>query len=120
MYLITKQFHFSAAHRLDHLPSTHPCARDHGHNYLVELVLGAGALDERGFVRDYTELAAFESLLDHELDHRHLNDVLAFPPTAENIASYLYRRSKECWPEVVAVRVGETPRTWAEFREADA
>ncbi|WP_189267921.1 6-pyruvoyl trahydropterin synthase family protein, partial [Streptomyces fuscichromogenes] len=58
MFTITKEFHFSASHVLDQLPSWHPCARMHGHNYIVVLELSAAddALTPPGFVRDYRDL----------------------------------------------------------------
>jgi 6-pyruvoyltetrahydropterin/6-carboxytetrahydropterin synthase len=80
MYTITKQFSFSASHVLDHLPEGHPCARLHGHNYVVELVLRSGDLNGDGFVRDYNELAIFKNFVDEKLDHRHLDDVIDGPP----------------------------------------
>ena len=117
MYTIAKQFHFSASHIIEQLPEDHPCSRLHGHNYIVELILRAERLNAIGFVVDYTDLKAFKRLIDDELDHRHLNDVIPGPTSAENIACYLYQRAKSIWPEVVAVRVCETPKTWAEYRE---
>ncbi len=116
MYTITKQFSFSASHVLDHLPEGHPCARLHGHNYVVELVLQGTKLDRHGFVRDYNELSSFKHFVDDKLDHRHLDDVIDGPSTAENLARFLYDFAKRMWPEVVAVRVSETPKTWAEYR----
>jgi 6-pyruvoyltetrahydropterin/6-carboxytetrahydropterin synthase len=74
-------------------------------------------LDDVGFVVDYRSLKCFRELIDSELDHRHLNDVIPGPTTAENLAAYLYRRAREFWPEVAAVRVSETEKTWAEYRE---
>ncbi len=118
MYTISKQFHFSASHQLDGLPPDHQCARLHGHNYEVELILQSETLDSYGFVVDYLALRPFKAYLDEFLDHRHLNDVLPFPSTAENIACHLYAWAKERWPQVTAVRISETPRTWAEFRES--
>ena len=117
MYIIKKQFHFSASHTLEMLPEDHPCSRLHGHNYIVEIVLASDALNEVGFVIDYKDLKPFKKIIDEELDHRHLNDVLPFQTSAENIAHYLYSRAKALWPQVIAVRVSETPKTWAEFRE---
>lgn len=116
MYTITKQFSFSASHALDRLPEGHPCARLHGHNYVVELVLQSAELNADGFVRDYNELAPFKNFIDEKLDHRHLNDVINRPSTAESLARFLYDLAKGMWPEVVAVRVSETPKTWAEYR----
>lgn len=116
MYRISKEFHFSASHRLTHLPADHQCARLHGHNYVVEVELASATLNADGFVRDYHELAALKMHLDERFDHRHLNDVLDLPPTAENLARHLYDWCRARWPEVSAVRISETPRTWAEYR----
>ncbi len=118
MYIISKQFSFSASHQLDGLPPGHPCARLHGHNYVVEIGLSAQALNHVGFVVDYNDLKPFQQMIDEDLDHRHLNDVLSFQPSAENIARHLYGWAKERWPQVIGVRVSETQKTWAEYREA--
>jgi 6-pyruvoyltetrahydropterin/6-carboxytetrahydropterin synthase len=117
MYSIEKRFAFSASHTIGGLAGDHPCARLHGHNYEVAVVLEAGELDGRGFVRDYRELDALKRLIDETLDHRHLNDVLGHDrTTAEEIARWLFDWCQRRWPEVTAVRVSETPRTWAEYR----
>ena len=44
MYRITKEFHFSASHQLKDLPDDHPCARMHGHNYVVVIELAGEGL----------------------------------------------------------------------------
>ena len=115
MFRITKQFHFSASHILKGLADDHPCGRLHGHNYIVEVELQAETLGPTGFVRDYHELAPLKHLIDDELDHRHLNDVLA-TPTSEVLAKHFYDWCKQHWPEVCAVRIAETPKIWAEYR----
>lgn len=123
MFTITKAFAFSASHQLDGLADTHQCARLHGHNYEVELELQADKLPPGpGFVHDYGELAPFRQLVDDELDHRHLNDVVPGNPTAELLAEWLYAEAGSVlWPlpegvRVSAVRVRETPKTCAEYR----
>jgi len=117
MFRITKEFHFSASHQLVTLPACHPCARMHGHNYRVVVELAAPALDTYGFVRDYHDLAIFKEHIDTHFDHRYLNDVLhSNCPTAEELAKYFYDWCKERLPETAAVRVSETPKTWAEYR----
>ncbi|HUN35639.1 MAG TPA: 6-carboxytetrahydropterin synthase [Trebonia sp.] len=116
---ITKRFDFSASHRLDCLPDGHQCARMHGHNYMIELELSAEreSLTEPGFVRDYGDLAAFKRWLDETLDHRHLNDIVKGQnPSAENLAIWIYEQWLDHLPELTAVRVSETPKTWAEYR----
>jgi 6-pyruvoyltetrahydropterin/6-carboxytetrahydropterin synthase len=117
MYTISKRFAFSASHVIGGLPSEHPCSRLHGHNYEVEVVLRSDMLDQVGFVRDYRELSALKQHIDETVDHRHLNDVLGHDrTTAEVLCKWFYDWCKERWPEVIAVRVSETPRTWAEYR----
>ncbi|MFD8967804.1 6-pyruvoyl tetrahydropterin synthase family protein [Streptomyces sp. NPDC059568] len=120
MLTITKEFHFSASHVLDRLPSWHPCARMHGHNYIVVLELSARREDltEPGFVRDYRDLDAFKKWMDDTLDHRHLNEAMGggISPSAENLAVWIFDLWKERFPELMAVRISETPKTWAEYR----
>jgi len=114
-YLISKEFHFSASHRLDRLPPDHKCHRLHGHNYIVRITCARGQLDDDGFVVDYSALDVFERWIIDKVDHRHLNDV--FPSmitSSENLAREFYRVCQEELEfPVVAVAVSETPRTWA-------
>ena len=117
MYSISKQFHFSASHQLLGLGDCHPCARLHGHNYIVEIELQSEALDAHGFVIDYNELGELKDYIDNTLDHRHLNDVLGDDGvTSERLAKHLFDWCRVRWPEVSAMRVSETPKTWAEYR----
>ncbi|WSQ13230.1 6-carboxytetrahydropterin synthase [Streptomyces sp. NBC_01231] len=121
MLSITKEFHFSASHQLSGLPPDHQCGRLHGHNYVVMLELSGhpDLLAEVGFVRDYGELGVVKKWLDDTVDHRHLNDLLPeVNPTAEHLAMWIYRTWSADFPELTAVRVSETPRTWATYRPA--
>lgn len=113
MYKISKQFSFSASHILEGLPQEHPCSRLHGHNYVITVHLKAERLNGVGFVKDYRELDNVKKYIDETLDHRHLNDLFPFNPTAENIAKYLYDVFKKDIPEIYAVEVSETPKTTA-------
>jgi 6-pyruvoyltetrahydropterin/6-carboxytetrahydropterin synthase len=121
MWRIGKQFTFDASHQLPGLPEGHKCGRLHGHTYTVEVVLQGDTLAEPGFVTDFGDLAPFGRYLDDQLDHRHLNDVLGGEvPTSERLARYLAE-----WIErhlagalggrLAAVRVSETPSSWAEY-----
>ncbi|WP_276565722.1 6-carboxytetrahydropterin synthase QueD [Streptomyces erythrochromogenes] len=119
VFRITKEFAFSASHRLDHLAQDHQCARLHGHNYIVQLELSADVneLTTAGFVRDYGDLSDFKKWIDAELDHRHLNDVIPdCNPSAENMAMWIYTVWSERFRDISAVRISETPKTWAEYR----
>lgn len=115
MYVISKIFEFSASHQLGGLPDSHPCARLHGHNYRVRVEV-QGEPDAVGFVFDYNGLAPLGAWLKENLDHRHLNDVFGFNPTAENMACYLQSVAVRLGIPASAIAVSETPKTWAEYR----
>lgn len=116
-FTIAKSFSFSASHQLEGLPADHPCSRVHGHNYLVDVEL-RGTPDPVGFVFDYRALDPVKVWLDAMLDHRHLNDVVWFNPTAEHLAQWLFGELQTQLPgaPIVAIRVHETDRTVAEYR----
>lgn len=118
MFTIAKEFAFSASHRLEGLPAGHQCSRLHGHNYVVTFELEADTLDDRGFVVDYGDLSPFKVYIDHVLDHRDLNEALPMlaSTTAENLAMHLWHQFCDQFLGLVAVRVSETPKTWAEYR----
>ena len=118
MYTISKEYHFSAAHYVPALPDDHPCKRMHGHNYTVSIEMRSEELNEAGFVRDIKELDEFKNYLDDNFDHRLLNDVVEQDRVStEYLARHFFDWCKEKWPEVSAVRVQETPKIWAEYRE---
>lgn len=115
MYKISKQFAFSASHILKGLRDDHPCARLHGHNYVVTVHLKSENLDEYGFVKDYRELSFIKNYIDSYLDHRHLNDVFNVNPTAENIAKKLFDIFSVQIPQLYAIEISETPKTTAVY-----
>lgn len=117
MYRIGKSFTFAAAHHLPQLPDTHKCHRPHGHNYVVTYTLASRDLDSNGFIVDYAELTAYWKNLEGTLDHRDLNQIFRFPPTAENLARWLYENSRGTTLPVESVRVQETPTTFAEYTQ---
>lgn len=115
-YTIAKQFELSYSHQLDGLPEHHQCARLHGHNAVVEITLAADDLDDVGFVVDYGELGPVKLMLDQTFDHRHLNDVVDFNPTAELLAQFVYDWCAEMGYPIARVGWSETPKTWAWYR----
>lgn len=116
MYVISKEFHFSASHQLFNMPDGHPCANLHGHNYIVIVELAGSTLNEQGFIVDYLDLKPFKTYIDDTLDHRHLNDILGDDGvTAERMAKHLYDWCKQRWSQTYAVKVCETPKTMAMY-----
>jgi len=98
----------------------------HGHNYTV-VVTVRGPVDPRtGMVIDLAVIKQRLAAVLKLLDHRNLNlDVKEFqdgslPATAENIAIWVWHRlQRELGPYgrlLDGVRVGETPKIFAEYR----
>lgn len=113
---ISQAFRFEAAHLLPNVAAEHRCRRLHGHSYRVELRL-EGAVDPiTGFVADFLAIeAVFKPLLD-QLDHNYLNDIEGLDnPTAENIAVWIWEKTKLALPELVSVVVFETQDCYAEY-----
>jgi 6-pyruvoyltetrahydropterin/6-carboxytetrahydropterin synthase len=124
MYRIGRRFTFDAAHRLAGLPDGHKCARLHGHTYTVEVELAAASLAPPGFVTDFADLAPLGAYIDAHLDHRDLSEVLTVQPTSENLARHLHdwcasHLQPAVTGQVTAVRVHETPSSWAEYRPGE-
>lgn len=110
---ITQAFTFEAAHQLPNVPSSHRCSRLHGHSYRVEVEI-EGPVDPRtGWVVDFFDVEAALSGLD--LDHRLLNEIPGLEnPTVENLCRWIWDRVRLA--KLSAVRVYETPFSWAEYR----
>lgn len=100
MYTVTKRLEISAAHKLT-LEYASPCTRLHGHNWIIEITCQAKELNEQGMVVDFKHI---KNIIEQELDHQYLNDVLKVNPTAENIAKWIYDKVPNC----VRVKVQES------------
>ena len=112
-WTIAKRFEFSYSHILNGLAEGHQCGRMHGHNGIIEVVLSGDTLTEVGFIMDYGDMKPLKQMIDDTLDHRHLNDIALFNPTAENWSRRIFEWCVEQgWP-VSAVGWSETPKTWA-------
>lgn len=82
---IWKEYAFDSAHHLDKLPPEHKCSGVHGHTYTVRVAVSSVWLDEVGFVVDYAVLDGWMKPLIQAVDHKDLNAVFRFNPTAENL-----------------------------------
>jgi 6-pyruvoyltetrahydropterin/6-carboxytetrahydropterin synthase len=111
------EVHFSAAHRLPHVPSGHKDGRLHGHNYRV-LIHFSGPIDPHtGWVVDFGDVKRLWEPLDATLDHRYLNEVEGLDnPTTEVVARWIYERLQPALPGLVEVEVWETPRACCRYR----
>lgn len=121
---IAKQFTFDAAHSLPN--SDGPCKRLHGHTYHVTVVARGRTqpLDgraEEGMVVDFTRIKdVFKRRVEALCDHQYLNETVPVErTTAELLATWMLRELREELPVIVAVRVAETPTSWAEVTVDD-
>lgn len=105
MYYISKKFEFAASHTLS-LDYDSKCSKLHGHNYIVEIFCKSSQLDKNGMVVDFKCIK--EKVFD-KLDHKHLNDILPFNPTSENIARWVCEQIPCCYK----VNIQETTGNWA-------
>jgi|YNPMSStandDraft_2_1061718.scaffolds.fasta_scaffold01236_10 6-pyruvoyltetrahydropterin/6-carboxytetrahydropterin synthase len=89
MFLLSKDFVFDAAHRLEKYKGK--CENLHGHTYRLRVTL-IGLPDEEGMVMDFVEL---KRLVNEQvislLDHNYLNQIIP-QPTAENIARWVWSK----------------------------
>ena len=133
MYLVTKRIEFCYGHRL--LDYDGICKHPHGHNAIVEVDVRTDRLDARNMVADFSDIKRIvKGWIDRELDHKMIlrhDDPLVAPleglgepiykldsnPTVERIARLIFDKSREQGLEVLAVRVWETPSSFAEYSE---
>ena len=105
-----------------HVIPDHPgkCGRLHGHTYRFEVWMsGDVPPDGDGMLIDFYDV---KQAID-EWDHRHLNDLVSFVPTAELLAAEMQRRISALLEARSVIRAGcvvrlwETPSSWAQVGE---
>jgi 6-pyruvoyltetrahydropterin/6-carboxytetrahydropterin synthase len=142
---VTKRFTFDMAHALYGYDG--PCKNIHGHTYHLAVTV-AGVINiqeghpELGLVVDFSELKEItRQIILSEFDHalvlkndapysrdgflpEHFEKVLLVPfqPSCENLLMHFHRLLMEALParvRLVALRLDETPTSYAEWRMED-
>lgn len=100
----------------------------YGHNYELEVAVAGQTDAQTGMVINLTDLdRILKEEVDRPLDHRNLNrdvpDFAKTPPTAENLAAWIWKRVaarivRENWPcRIVHLRLRLTPGFAVEIEE---
>lgn len=93
MYFASKRLEIAGSHKLK-LSYASKCENLHGHNWIVTVFVKAEKLNKDGMICDFNDI---KNMIHGKLDHRNLNDVLPFNPTAENIARWVVEQIPECY-----------------------
>jgi 6-pyruvoyltetrahydropterin/6-carboxytetrahydropterin synthase len=122
MFELTINASFSSAHNLREYGGA--CERLHGHNWDVEVTIGAEKLDRLGMVVDFKILKAETKKVIEGLDHSYLNEVPPFDklnPTAENLAEFIFKGLSKTLNDnnvrVKKVKVWESDKAAAAYYE---
>jgi len=84
-YRIIKTFEVAASHCLN-LDYPSKCKTPHGHNFMITVHCESEELDKNGMVIDFSEV---KKKISSKIDHKHLNTLFDFNPTAENLAEWI-------------------------------
>lgn len=93
MFYVSKRMEIAGAHRLA-LSYESKCQNLHGHNWIVIVHCKSEELNPDGMVCDFTHI---KRDIHDALDHKMLNEIVPFNPTAENIARWICDRVPNCY-----------------------
>lgn len=93
MYFVRKRLEIAAAHSLS-LNYDSKCTNLHGHNWIMTIYCRAEKLNENGMVVDFSHI---KDMLSEKMDHKILNKVFDFNPTAENLARWVVENVPNCY-----------------------
>jgi len=121
MFEVSVECTFAAGHALRGYKGK--CENVHGHNYRVQMVLGAPQLDPAGLLIDFVEARKMLKGLVEPFDHRFLNDLPPFDrlnPSAENLSKFFFDQlepqAQARGLRIQSVTVWETETTSATYR----
>ena len=93
MYKVKKRFEVAASHKLN-LGYESPCGNIHGHNWIITVYCKSATLNKEGMIVDFKKI---KDIIHTQMDHKMLNDIFTFNPTAENIAEWIVNTVPYCY-----------------------
>jgi len=84
MYELKYQHKFSAAHHLENYKGE--CSNVHGHTWIVDILVRTESLNN-DMVLDFKDI---KKVIDDRFDHKDINTMVTYNPTAENISKDIY------------------------------
>ena len=93
MFYIKKRLEVAGAHKLT-LDYESKCQNLHGHNWIIEVECKSEKLNQNGMLVDFIHI---KKAIHERLDHKYINDIVDFNPTAENIAKWVVENVPLCF-----------------------
>jgi len=107
MFYVKKRMEIAGAHSLK-LCYQSKCENLHGHNWIITVFCKSETLNENGMVVDFADI---KKDIHGMLDHKNLNEIFEFNPTAENIAEWVVNNVRNCY----RAEVTESENNWASY-----
>lgn len=104
MYFVEKTMEVSCSHNLV-LDYESKCKNLHGHNFIITVCCKSEELNSNGMVVDFTHI---KKMVHEKLDHRHINDIVDFNPTAERLAKWICDNVINCYKVIIQESSGNT------------
>ena len=137
MVTVTRKFEFAYAHCLSEHQGK--CKNLHGHNAILEIEVAQHmpgimtAFDKQqsqlhsiplkeSMVVDFGDLSELvKTNIIERLDHKYLNELFPFHPTAENLCIWIANTLQQTTKNIIMrVRVWETSNCYAEWRKGNS
>jgi 6-pyruvoyltetrahydropterin/6-carboxytetrahydropterin synthase len=123
---LNTEFKFDSAHSIEGYDGK--CSRLHGHTYKVRITAKSHKLNPSKYLKtpdmvcDFNELKwAAKDAEKGGFDHSYLNDKIPSVTTAERLAEYIHKETKNRIPDDIelTVIVWETKDSWVEYTDKD-
>ncbi|MDZ7736555.1 MAG: 6-carboxytetrahydropterin synthase QueD [Gammaproteobacteria bacterium] len=107
-----RKFTIEAGRYLSAISAGHPCARMHGHTFIIQVHVTGPVQKGTGWVMDFAELDGKIQAVRQELDHKVLNDIGGLEnPTTELLARWIWDRLAGDLPGLSRIVIQENPQS---------